>query len=135
MKLLKIAEGLNPYNYAIWLYIASAHYLNDDLKNAEKAWLKSISYNDKIIEPIVNLVGLYKRTGNEQQWIKYSTKASQLKNCPFYILADLGNLNIQNGDYKNASVFYKKAIENGLDKRFVEDLLIKYPELKQYLIP
>ena len=59
-------------------------------------------------------------------------KAGNLPEANFTLLFELGKSYLQKSDYKNAVISFKKALDRGLDEKYIDSILKDHPRLKPY---
>ncbi len=133
MYYLNIANGMNPNNATTLHNMAVANLNKGNVEKAENIWLKALKLDDTTAVYFFGIAGLYKQINDQDKRFYYLDKASQLKNCPYYVYSELGEYYLLRRDYIKAAYNLKLALERGLDKRYINSVLKEYPQMEIYL--
>ncbi|MCK4460818.1 MAG: tetratricopeptide repeat protein, partial [candidate division Zixibacteria bacterium] len=126
---LRIASGMNPYNWRVWNNLATSYYLKGDYTQAERCLLAARKYGPDRLDPLVGLVQVYKQTNNLDNWLKYLNLLVAHENAPLIALTMLAEYHLNYRRFPEASVLYRRAIPLGLDSAYLAALRREYPQL------
>ncbi len=126
---LRIASGMNPYNWIVWNNLATAYYLKGDYSQAERCLLAAHKYGPDRLDPLVGLVQLYKRTNDLDNWLKYLNLLVARTDAPLIALTELAEYHLSHRRLAEASVLYRRAIPLGLDSAYLAVLRREFPQL------
>jgi tetratricopeptide (TPR) repeat protein len=129
----KIALGINPYDRFSWNNLAAAYMYVKDYAGAEKALLRSISLDNANVEPHTNLITLYSTLYRPDKLLGYLQKAATKKDSPTIVFQKLGDYYLSKSEFQKAAETYAVALQRGLDSAYVNALVDKYPQLKDWL--
>jgi len=129
---LEIAEAINPYNAPILTNLGMAYLFVKDYKKAEKTWLKAIKIADTLLTPRIYLMQLYEFLGERDEFNRHLLRAGRNKDAPAEIIRKLADYYREQHELDQALIFYRKALDKGLDSSYIVDLQKKYPSLKVF---
>ncbi len=134
IEFIEIANGLNPYNAVFSNYLGSAYFFGGDYKRAEKALKQSVSLGPSYFEPLFRLIQLYSIQENWRGYYEYFPRFSSLLDASPEALQALGNFHLNRRDYRKAAEVYWLVSKRGLDTVYIDLLIEKHPQLKQYFL-
>jgi len=126
---LRIALGMNPYNWRVWNNLATAHFFKGDNRQAERCLLAARKYGPGQLDPLVGLVQVYKRSNHLDNWLKYLNLLVAHENAPLAAVTELAEYHLNQHRYAEAALLYRRAVGLGLDSAYVEDMRRDYPQL------
>jgi hypothetical protein len=129
---LKIAEAFNPYNAPIITNLGMAYMYVGNQEMAEKFWRRALEISDTLLMPMINLLQLYDVQMSEDKFFRQLEMTGRHENAPMEIVRRLAQYYLDKGDFDQAAVFYRKALEKGLDSAYIVELQKKYPELQVF---
>ena len=105
-----------------------SYFKLEDYGNAEKKLLGFLAKNPKDAEATYTLGRSYMEMELEGKAIPYYQKAIELDGTKYQWMVELGLLYFNNNSFKNAVVYFNKAVENGYTKNndFSENLGFAY---------
>jgi len=129
---LKIAEAINPYSPSLLTNLGMAYMLVKDYKKAKKTLLRAIEINDTLLTPRLVLMRLYKSLGEQDKYYQHLKLAGMYKDATADVVRQLADYYREKGEFGQAEIFYRKALDKGLDSSYIFDLQKKYPSLKVF---
>lgn len=112
-------------SYAGFYYLGKAYAGKKEIKKSEAAFLKALSIDSSLMEPRVELIGIYKKTGDIKSEIRQYEAI--LKAYPENVVAavDLGLLYTKTGDTRKAAALFRSLGEKSLNDTLVADVILK----------
>ncbi len=130
---IEIANGLNPYNAIFLNYLGNAYLENGQFKEARTALEKALTYAPQYPDPLFALTMLNAVEGRWEQYYKLFKRLAQKRNVRFSFFQALGDFHMSRKDFPKAAEAYREALRRGLDSSYVQKVIEKYPQLKQWL--
>jgi tetratricopeptide (TPR) repeat protein len=130
---LEIANGLNPGSPFVLSGLGTAYYRSGDLDAAERVSSKVLSLDATQLEPTVTLARVYQARGDRLRYLHYLQRATTHDKAPGTLLKELGDIQLEDGQYQEAAESYSQALAKGLEPSDVTLLLERYPELRRWM--
>ena len=129
---LKIAEAINPYNAPIVTNLGMAYMFVGDTSKAEKYWLRAVEITDTLLTPKIYLLQLYDLQVEKDKFFRQLEVTGRHKDAPMAIVQRLADYYLEQRDFNRAVIFYRKALDKGLDSSYIVNLQKEYPSLKVF---
>ena len=127
---LRIAEGLNPYSFSVYMKLAGAYHGKGDLDRAEEYWNRAARLRADDFECRGYLLRLYREQGRIRKYHDLLKTLITRTGVPVEIVEQAARAALDSGDYRTAAARYRQALQNGLDSQVVRDLQQQYPQLQ-----
>jgi Flp pilus assembly protein TadD len=127
---MAMALQLAPRYAGAWANAGVMHLRQGDLQAAERDYLKALTLDPKNASALVNLVTLYRSTGDEARRAMYARRIEKIQAKDPYFQFLQAEDNEKHGDYAGAAQHYQRAIRlyDG-DPRFYVGLARVYQQL------
>lgn len=125
--LLKIADGLNPYNASTINNMGTACLRKGEYARAERLFLKSLRIDSTGQNAMVGLASVYLSLNQFDRSLDYVTKVYTLTEMPYEYFRQAGDAYLDKRAFRQAARAYHYAIKRGLDPAYVKDLQKKFP--------
>jgi tetratricopeptide (TPR) repeat protein len=115
LKTLKDYSELNPYDENALYGTALIYNLMSKTEEAESYYLKALKINNKHLPSVIDLMDLYLKNYNTDDYLKKMNKLAEISNLKILrdkLIRTYTSLGIQNrSNTQKSSYYYKKAIE------------------------
>jgi hypothetical protein len=125
----EIADGLNPFNALILNNLGYAYLRGRRFEKAEAALRYCHSLDLAMIDPVLNLLELYKTTDRPEEYYRYLLVAASNKNAPAGIFKTLGDHYLGARDHTRARAAYDSALKLGFDSSAIMSIRRDNPRL------
>ena len=132
LQYMKIAYAFNPSKVPILVNLGTAYVYLREYDKAEEILLRAINITDTILEPRLLLMDLYLARNEKDKFLPHLLIAGAREDAPQRIIRMLADYYLENKDYGRAVIYYRKALEKGLDSSYIVNLQQKYPSLKVF---
>jgi len=129
--LLKIADGVNPYNASIINNIGTTYLRKGEYTHAEKYFLKSLQIDSTEQNAMVGLASVYLQMNQFDRSFNYVNQIFTLTDMPYDYFRQAGDAYLSKRAFNQAALAYEYAIKRGLDSAYVNALKDKFPQLKR----
>ena len=124
------AISIEPALSFAWSNLGVAFRKNEQLIEAERAYLTALEVNKREYTAMTNLARLYDHLGRDKEAKRYEKKAERFRNQNPYYHFSLGNMAYADGSYRNAADHYRDAIRRkNTDHEFHFALAKTYAQL------
>ncbi len=127
--LLKIADGLNPYNASTISNIGTVLMRMNDLENALDAFHESLRIDSLNQNAMVGLASSYLKSGQPDRSVDYVTKLHGRTKMTCHYFQQATEAYLEARFYDQARVAYQYAVDRGLSAEDIETMTTKYPQL------
>ncbi|MEW6049581.1 MAG: hypothetical protein AB1644_00720 [Candidatus Zixiibacteriota bacterium] len=131
--MLRIADGLNPYNPKILVQLARVYFNLGDTTKSEQLLLEAHHLDPKMLPPIQGLTAVYRSRGDTGAFRVFFTMLQAAAATPKEYFVTIGDDMARNREFKDAAVCYQEALRRGLDSAVTRQRISQYPELQKYL--
>jgi len=128
--MLRIAAGMNPYNYTVLSALGRLYFEQGNYRDAEKTLLRAHRLAPDKNEPLAGLIRLYEKTGDVDKWLEYLKLLVARDNAPLQSVTQLAEFYLGRGNLAQAARLYRRAVTLGLDSTYVNQLRRDYPQLR-----
>jgi tetratricopeptide (TPR) repeat protein len=125
--MLKIADGVNPYNASTIINIGTAYLRKGEYTQAEKLFLKSLRIDSTGQNAMTGLASVYLSLNQFDRSLDYVTKVYTLTEMPYEYFRQAGDAYLDKRAFRQAARAYHYAIKRGLDPAYVKGLKKKFP--------
>lgn len=132
---LETANALNPDSPRDLSLLGLAYFLTGRFDDAEDAYLYAFRLDTAKFVPVMALARLYQKTGDEDKYVTWLTKAVYRKEADGTWATELGDACLKRGNAEAAGRAFAEALRRGADSLKIMQRLAAHPELKRYIRP
>jgi Flp pilus assembly protein TadD len=127
--LMKIADGLNPYNAQVALVMGGVYFRLGELKKAEAEFAMCLALDSTQYEALHGLAYTYMHSGRLDESFEYISKQYYHGQQDSSYFRSAGDSYLRRGTFNLAARAYTYALDRGLDSSYVKQLQRQYPQL------
>jgi len=128
---LEIANGVNPFNTRILNNLGYAYTHLGKFNKAEDVLLYSHTLDTANIEPVLNLLQLYKTTNRPEEFHEFLFMAAGRDGAPALVHKEVGDYWLNLAEFRKAAAAYETALRLGFDSTVILELRMNFPQLNQ----
>jgi Tfp pilus assembly protein PilF len=129
--LMRIADGLNPYNAEVAQVMGGIYFSLGDLKKAEEQFAKCLALDSTQYDALHGLAYLHIRHRELDDSFEYISKLYYHRQRDSAYFRSAGDAYLRHGAFSLAARAYAYALDLGLDSAYVEQQQSQYPQLTQ----
>jgi len=126
---LEITNGLNPNSTQVLNNLGYATMQLTRFDDAEESFLQCVELNKEAVEPIINLLQLYKSSGQTDKFNHYLLIAAAKDGAPPPVFKELGDYHLNRGAFDLAKAAYDTSLALGMDSAVILELRQNFPQL------
>ena len=128
---LEIANGVNPFNTRILNNLGYAYSRLGEFDQAEDVLLYSHTLDTANIEPVLNLLQVYKSNNRPEEFRKFLFMAAARDGAPALVHKEVGDYWLNLAEFSKAAASYETALGLGFDSTVILELRKNFPQLNQ----
>ena len=130
---LRISDGLNPYNFYAYHYLALSLYASGHDKEAEQRWKEAIWLNPTDYRPCIYLLLMYDYGNRPEDYDHMADSILSLAAHPdahVQLVGKAAEIYLRRGNVSQGTMYATRALQLGVGKQYICDLQKRYPELQ-----
>lgn len=135
VKVLEIADGLNPHSMMILNELGLAYFYGGWQDKAEGPWKRSAAIEENQFIPFMSLARLYQSRGDTDRYLANLAKAVVHPTADGVFSKELGDRYAARGEYSLALEALARALERGVDTAQILETFDRYPALRTMIRP